>query len=217
MKEILNDPTFLKIRKVFSVLVPLFFMIYNGFIGFKLGLIYNISISIYYLLLMSVKSLLLISDNAFKLDDGKNRKKIYIISFIILLLINLALIAPSILLIKNQKNVNITSVISIIMATYTFYSVGLSIYNLIKYKNSENLLYKQLKLVVFMNAIVSMMTLQNTLINVNGEMDQSMKTLSSITTFFFIGMLIFLTIFTFCKNLRKSNSTNPNISKENHL
>lgn len=116
-------------------------------------------------------------------------------------MINLALIVPGFLLVTNKKNVVADQLTSITMATYSFYNITVSIINL--RKTNSNLLGKQLKLVLFINAIVSMMVLENTLINVNGSYSNDMFILSLITTFFFIGMILFLTIFSFIRNMKR--------------
>lgn len=206
MKELFNSPTFLKLRNAIGVLIPLSFAIYNGVLGFLHNTIWNISIFGYYLLLFFIKLLLTVSDSVIDPDKALQRRKIYIASFVILLIINLALVAPGVFLIRNQKIVKADLIISIIMAVYAFYSVSISIYNLVKANKTDNLLNKQLTLVSFVNAIVSLIVLQNTLINVNGGMDEEMKTLSSVTTFTFIAFLIFITVFSFVKNMKKEQS-----------
>ncbi len=206
MKEVFHSPAFIKLRKAIGVLIPLAFAVYNGVLGFLHSTIWNISIFGYYLLLFFIKLLLTVSDSVIGPDKALQRRKIYIVSFVILLIINLALVAPGVFLIRNQKIVKADLIISIVMAVYAFYSVSISIYNLVKVNKTDNLLNKQLTLVSFVNAIVSIIVLQNTLINVNGGMDEEMKTLSSVTTFTFIAILIFITIFSFVKNMKKEQS-----------
>ncbi len=206
MKKFFNSPTVLKLRKAIGVLIPLAFAIYNGVLGFIDNTIWNISIFGYYLLLFLIKLLLTVSDSVIGSDKTLQRKKIYIASFVILLIINLALVAPGVFLVRNQKIVKADLIISITMAIYAFYSVSISIYNLVKANKTDNLLNEQLTLVSFVNAIVSIIILQNTLINVNGGMGEEMKTMSSVTTFTFIAFLIFITIFSFVKNMKKEQS-----------
>ena len=52
-----------------------------------------------------------------------------------------------------------------------------------------------------MDSIVSILTLQNTLILVNGEMD-NMTGLVIITSFILYGFVLFITIFSFCRNIK---------------
>ncbi len=201
MKELLRNPKIIRLKKIVSILITFLFVLYNGFIGFKYFAIWNISIAVYYLLLLFIKTLLILSNKFLNEDDKRRRKGIYVISFLLLLLINLALIGPSILLIKNDKNVLVDQISSIALATYCFYNITMALINL--KKSTMNLLEKQLRLVLFVNAIASMMVLENTLINVNGSYNKDMFILSMITNFFFIALILFLTIFSFVRNVCK--------------
>jgi len=201
MRKILTNPIIIKLKTILSIAITFGFVIYNGYIGFKNGAGWNISIAFYYLLLFLVKTLLILCDKFLSKDNNKKRKTVYIYSFILLLLINLALTFPGFLLVTNNKNVATDQITSIAMATYSFYNIIVSMINL--KKSTTNLLKKQLKLVLFINAIVSIMLLENTLINVNGSFNDNMFILSLITTSFFICLILFLTIFSFVKNICK--------------
>lgn len=204
LKKLNENLKFIKLKEIISILIPLGFSIFNGILGLIKKSIWNGSIFFYYLLLLIVRFILVISNDHINENNINKRKIIYTISFVILLLINLSLIIPSILLINNQKEVNVGLIVSIAMATYSFYSISISIYNIKKYKNDKNLLLKQLKLVSFINAIVSIMVLQNTLIVVNGGYDDSMTILSIYSSIAFIILLAFLTIFSYVKNIKKN-------------
>lgn len=200
MKELFKNQKVIKIKAILSIAITFGFVLYNGFIGFKNGASWNISIAFYYLLLFLIKTLLIVFDKFLDENNKKGRMTVYIYSFILLLLINLALIVPGFLLITNNKNVVVDQITSIAMATYSFYNIAVSIINL--KKQNINLLGKQLRLVLLINAIVSMMVLENTLINVNGLFNKDMFILSFITTFIFIVLILFLTIFSFVRNIR---------------
>lgn len=200
MKELLKNPKVIRIKTILSVIITLGFVVYNWFIGFKKGASWNISIAVYYLLLFLIKVLLIVFDKFLDEDNKKGRVCVYILSFVFLLLINMALIVPTYLLVTNNKSVAADQITSIAMATYTFYNITVTLINL--KKPNTNLLGKQLKLVLFINAIVSMMVLENTLINVNGSYEE-MFALSLITTILFIGLILFLTIFSFVRNIKR--------------
>ncbi len=203
MKEILQSEAILKIKNISAILIPFAFVLYNLIIGLSYQTDWNLTIAWYYFLLLFVKTLLIV--NIYKHKEGKKAEIIvYVISFVLLLLLNLALIGPAILLISNKKAVHATKISSIAMATYAFYNVILAFVNL-KKKGDENLLRKQLKLVTFINAIVSMMVLENTLINVNGSLEGDMYILSFVTTLLFVMVLLFVTIFSFVKNICKKD------------
>lgn len=189
MKELFKNQKVIKIKAILSIAITFGFVLYNGFIGFKNGASWNISIAFYYLLLFLIKTLLIVFDKFLDENNKKGRMTVYIYSFILLLLINLALIVPGFLLMTNNKNVVVDQITSIAMATYSFYNITVSIINL--KKQNTNLLGKQLRLVLLINAIVSMMVLENTLINVNGSFNKDTFILSFITTFIFIVLILF--------------------------
>lgn len=201
MNELLKNQKVIETKAILSILITLGFALYNGFIGLRDGALWNISIAFYYFFIFLIKMILVIFDRLLDYDNRETRKKVYTFSFALLLLINLALIVPGFILVTNKKNVVADQLTSITMATYSFYNITVSIINL--RKSNSNLLGKQLKLVLFINAIVSMMVLENTLINVNGSYSNDMFILSLITTFFFIGTILFLTIFSFIKNMKR--------------
>lgn len=201
MNELLKNQKVIETKAILSILITLGFALYNGFIGLRDGALWNISIAFYYFFIFLIKMILVIFDRLLDYENRKARKKVYTFSFALLLLINLALIVPGFILVTNKKNVVADQLTSITMATYSFYNITVSIINL--RKSNSNLLGKQLKLVLFINAIVSMMVLENTLINVNGSYSNDMFILSLITTFFFIGTILFLTIFSFIKNMKR--------------
>ena len=194
--KIRNSKYYSIIKLIINVLIPFLFASYNAILGFMYNTLWNKSIFIYYVLLVLVRLLLI---SFLKDKNNKLINFIYVISFIILILLNIALIIPSILMIRSLKPINIGSIPSIAMAAYTFYSITISIIEIKKYENDNNILFKQLKLVSLINAIVSILSLQNTLIIVNGEMNSKMITLSSVSTIGLLILILFLCIHSFIR------------------
>ncbi len=207
MKELLAKPAIIKARRIVGVLIPLGFAIYNAVIGFKDEAVFNICIFGYYVFLFLIKCILTIADMRLGEED-KRRKGVYIFSFAMLLFINLILIGPCVLLIQNKRAVHTNLITSIAMAAYAFYNIVNSILKLRKSKKSDNILTRQLNLVCFVNAVVSIIVLQNTLINVNGALEGSMVILSIVSSFAFIALLLFMTIYSFVKNTKRKPEEN---------
>ena len=86
------------------------------------------------------------------------------------------MIAPLALMVKQDKPVHMTMIPAIAMATYTTLKITLASVNLKKKKRSENPLVHFLRSINFIDALMSVAALQNTLIMVNstGEKDVSM-------------------------------------------
>ncbi len=188
---------------VFSLTASSFFAIYNLVVGVIFGLIWNISISFYYLLLMIVKTVIVYSERKWK-EYSKNellekRIKLFQIENVFLLLIDLALLAPVLLLIFQQKqNVDVGMIPTIALAAFTTYKIIIASINYTKAKKGDNLTVQGLRIISLKEAIVSIITLQNTMIYVFGEGGE-MQTLAAWTS---MGMLASLLAISICQFIK---------------
>ncbi len=188
-----------------SVCFALFFCIYNGVVGFYKNIIWNIAIFTYYLLLLTIRMILYVREKKSKKEDEKDIKRdkqIYISTSVIMFIMNLAMILPAILLINHQKEVNLSLISAIAVAAYTTYKVTLAIIKFCKVQKQQNLIYKQVRMVNLFDAVMSILTLQNTLtIVVSNGNDGDMYTLSIITTIVMLLAVAIISIYTLKKNL----------------
>jgi len=171
-----------------SFFVTALFALYNGFLGIYHSSVWNGSICVYYLLLLALRGMILRAEKrASALDSAQRapiRRRAFIFSSVVLLFLNLALIAPVTLLVKLQKPVNMTLIPAIAAAAYTTFKIVMASVNVKRSRRSENVLVKELRTINFIDALVSILTLQNTLITVNSGPDgggSSMLVLSAIT------------------------------------
>ena len=188
-----------------SVCFALFFCIYNGVLGFYKNVIWNIAIFTYYLLLLTIRMILYVREKKSKKEDEKDIKRdkqIYISTSVIMFIMNLAMILPAILLINHQKKVNLSLISAIAVAAYTTYKVTLAIIKFCKVQKQQNLIYKQVRMVNLFDAVMSILTLQNTLTIVfsNGN-NGDMYTLSIVTTIVMLLAVAIISIYTLKKNL----------------
>lgn len=188
-----------------SVCFALFFCIYNGVLGFYKNVIWNIAIFTYYLLLLTIRMILYVREKKSKKEDEKDIKRdkqIYISTSVIMFIMNLAMILPASLLINHQKEVNLSLISAIAVAAYTTYKVTLAIIKFCKVQKQQNLIYKQVRMVNLFDAVMSILTLQNTLTIVASDgNDSDMYTLSIITTIAMLLTISIISIYTFKKNL----------------
>lgn len=188
-----------------SVCFALFFCIYNGVLGFYKNVIWNIAIFTYYLLLLTIRMILYVREKKSKTEDEKDirrDKQIYISTSVIMFIMNLAMILPAILLINHQKEVNLSLISAIAVAAYTTYKVSLAIIKFCKVQKEQNLIYKQVRMVNLFDAVMSILTLQNTLtIVVSNGNDRDMYTLSIVTTIVMLLAVAIISIYTFKKNI----------------
>ena len=204
IKDVFNDYYKLTIiTAVISMITALLFALFNGLIGIISDAPWNLYISIYYLLLIIVRmETLIFEKKAYKDNNNEIRKKAYIASFCILMVLNIALIGPIVLMIKNLRPGNIGMILSIAMAAYSFTSITIAIINAKKSIKHDNLLVKQNRIIDLISALVSILILQHTLIVVNGDYTQDLVIMSVFTSAAIWAFIVFITIFSFVKNIK---------------
>ena len=144
----------------------------------------------------------------FGISHKKTRDKellVVYITFIMLILMTIAMIAPAVLLILDKKSYNWGLIPSIALAAYTTYSVTMSIINMRKAKNNDSPVIKQIRLVNIVNALMSVLVLQNTLILANGGYTEDMRKLSVATSVGIIALIIFIEIYQFILTIKKQD------------
>ncbi len=189
---------------ILSLVINLGFIAYNSYLGIVFKDAFAIGISIYYLFLFVIRfATLMIERNMShkeKEEQIKIRVKNYKISSIFIFIIDLCLIAPIILMVTQPNDVKFGLIPAIAMATYCVYKIVIAIINYNRSKKTKNPTQILLKEMNIIGAIVSILTLQHTLIMVNGGMNEDMRTLSLITSIGFILLIIAFSIISFVKN-----------------
>ena len=178
-----------------SVIVTICFTVYNGILGFLFDSIWHICIFVYYVFLLLIKGLLVFGITNKKAKT--NQLRIVYTTFIILIVMTIAMIAPAFLLVLDKRTYNLGLIPSIASAAYTTYSITMSIVNMKKAKNSDGPIIKQIRLVNIVNTLMSILVLQNTLILANGGYTDDMKKLSVASSVGIIVLIIFIEIYQF--------------------
>ncbi len=197
---------------VISFSVTILFAFYNGFLGIRLLSIWHGGICVFYLLLAAIRGIILLTEKHNKTRDDKQksecRQRTFIVSAILLLLLNLALILPISLMVVMEKPVNMGLIPAIAMATYTTYKLTMASVHIHKQKrsNHNNVLVAELRTVNFIDALVSILTLQNTLIMVNQSKSNGndMLILSAISSAVIYAVILFITVRLLIKGLKKN-------------
>ena len=182
------------INSLGSMLVSGVFGLYNGFLGIRHASPWHSSIFIYYLLLTVIRFILINSER----KAGKGEKavdsghvRLHLFSSVLLLVQTVSLILPIRMMTVFDKPVKIGLIPSIAMAAYTTYKISMASVNFRRKNASENRSVKILRSINFMDALLSVITLQNTLIMVKNEgSPQSMLPLTAATSgLIWIGMM----------------------------
>lgn len=187
---------------ILSFAVTLAFAFYNGFWGIYLLSVWHGSICGFYLLLVAIRGMILMTEkkNETRSESEREycRKRIFNISAIMLLVLNLALIVPISLMAMFEKPVNMGLIPAIAMAAYTTYKLTMASIHIRKqkYDSHNNILVTELRTINFIDALVSILTLQNTLIMVNqakSDID-NMLVLSAVSSAVIYIVIVFMTI-----------------------
>ncbi len=173
-----------------SLGITVLFAVYNGYLGIASLSLWHGSIAIYYILLAVIRGIILLSER-----KSKARLRTFRISSCFLLLLNIALICPIALMVMFEKPVTMSMIPAIAMAAYTTYKIVMASVNFgsKKKRRSGNILISELRAISLIDAIVSVLSLQNTLIMVNGGAE-SMLTLSAITSGAMYALVLVITI-----------------------
>ncbi len=196
---------------VLSFSVTILFALYNGFLGVCLLSIWHGGICVFYLLLAAIRGIILLTEknNRTRSEKQKSecRQRTFMISAAMLLLLNLSLILPISLMVVMKKPVNMRLIPAITMAAYTTYKLTMASIHIHKQKrsNRNNILVTELRIINFIDALVSILTLQNTLIMVNQTKsnDNDMLTLSAISSAVIYIVIIFITVNLLIKGLKR--------------
>ena len=154
-----------------SLAVTGIFALYNGFLGICHSSVWHGCICAYYIFLVLLRGLIIrAATSEFPRREQRNKNACLTVS-VLLLILNLVLIQPLSIMVRQQRPVSLTLIPAIAMAAYTTYKVTMASVNLRRRKRSSNRFVHLLRTISFIDALVSVLTLQNTLIMVksNGE------------------------------------------------
>lgn len=167
-----------------STLITAAFAVFNGATGIFYRAPWQLSISVYYLLLAVLRGYIVWSERrAHVTQNGNLRVKAHRVASVLLIVLSLLLAVPVTLLVFFRKPVQMNMIIAITLAAYTTYKIILASVNLSRKRNADSVLVKKLRDINFIDALVSVLVLQSTLIVVqNGADDADMILLTRITS-----------------------------------
>ena len=161
-----------------SALVGLGFTVFNVVLGIIYKSVWNISISVYYVLLAIVRGIVVHSQRKVNVADNQKKqeqyKRIYFKTHILMIFMDMCLIAPITYMVIGERSYEYGLIPAIAMAAYTTYRITMGIINLGKSRKQENILIRELRTVNLQDSLVAVLTLQNALIIANGSDMQSM-------------------------------------------
>ena len=161
------------------------FAVYNGYLGIAQASPWHGGICVYYLLLHLLRLIVIRAERVSRGSTGADSRKKRAVRAAswLLVALNLCLIGPFYLMVSQRRPVTLTLIPAIAMAAYTTYKVTMAAVNLKRKGRSDNRSVRFLRTLNFIDALLSIVTLQNTLIMVNNaDGGRSMLPLTATTS-----------------------------------
>lgn len=192
-------------NSMLSAAITVLFALYNSFLGTRYGIVWNGCISIYYYVLTILRGFISVGAVKYDKKDVKSRRNIYLISSYILVALSMSLVVPITLMVLNVKRVSMTMIPAISMATYTTYKVVMASLNMKRARNSMDSLVKLLRNINFIDAVISILTLQNTLLVVKASADRlDMMVLAAISSAVGLCVIVSMTVWNIVQGRKQS-------------
>lgn len=215
LNKVFNDSYFRTIfATIFSFILGIGFVGYNAFAGIYYQSIWNGTISVYYAFLVCFRIIFLSSEfsinkNIDLTDQQKDlkRAKMFKLEGILLICVNIALLVPVTLLAMSKKDVDLPMQVAIANACFTFYKMIVCVYGFVKSRKNDNLAVKGIKNLNLTSGLVSLLTLENTMIITFSEsVEYSMKMLIIISAFVVVLFNFWIAIATFLKGRKQTKA-----------
>ena len=176
----LNDLNFrTEISLYFGLFINLLYIGMNIFSGIRYRAVWFISLAFYYILLAVMRYMLLRKRKSE--HNLCNEWKRYRMCGIILLIMNQALAAIVIIIVKQNKGFNYSGLLIYAMAMYSFYSVITAIADIVKFRKHGSPIISAAKAIKFVAALVSMLSLTTAMITQFGNDDENFRKLMTGT------------------------------------
>lgn len=189
--------------------VTVLFALYHGFLGIWLPSVWYGAICVVYLLLAAIRGMILWTEKKIRTrENGQRaacRRRTFVISAALLMVLNLSLALPISWMVRMKKPVNMGLIPAIAMAAYTTYKITMASVHFRRRKKFQNVLMAELRTIGFIDALISILTLQNTLIMVNQEKADAhnMLIVSAISGAVIYVVINGITVHMLAKELRK--------------
>lgn len=200
---------------LFGAVFTLIFAIFNGIFGILIKSLWFGAFAGYYLVLSFQRISVLISyeyigkkyaDNAQKTNRAK--QKIYLANGAVFIPLTIALTVIVPMLVNSARPAAYGEIAAITTATYAFYKITAAAINLRKAAKTKDAVAQTLRNIGFVDALTSIMLLENTLISTFGELDSGMKSIIALSGLFVCAFNIALGSFmviTAAKRLRQND------------
>lgn len=181
----------------FSVITALGFCVYNAVLGLSKSYSFAICMAIYYFLLTAIRIGIaagaIITRKSGE-ESAEKTEKLCVCSSCLLIALNIALIAPIIMLVRQERKFSLGIIPAITTAAYCTYKTTAAIVRYVR-KGERSPLDRTRNSVALVDAATSVLILQNTLIMATGSGGSGdMHTLTIYTSFFIYAFIVFASV-----------------------
>lgn len=176
-----------------GMIVNFLYVVFRMVVGISYASVWFISMAAYYLVLGIIRMSLIIS---YRHRDMKSEWRCYRRTGWMLFLLNIPMGGMIIQMVLNDSGYSYPGYIIYLSAMYTFYTMILSLVNLIKFRKSGSPILSAAKILNFVAAMMSILGLQSAMIlqfSSHGEAYSRM--MNSITGGFVYGTVIFIAVY----------------------
>ncbi len=176
---------------IISIFTALLFAVFNLVTGIIKGYVFGTSIAGYYFIVFFVRLYLFIIER----KQITSQKHLVAISSL-MLTFDILLAVPIALMVFQMRTYSLGMIIAIAIASYATYKISSAIYNHAKTRKSDDKLAHIHTSINLIDALVSILLLQNTLIVANAEQyTQTLHVMTMITSGAIYLVIIMLSIF----------------------
>ena len=181
----------------FSVVAALGFCVYNAVLGLSKSYSFAICMAIYYFLLTAIRIGIaagaIITRKSGE-ESAEKTEKLCVCSSCLLIALNIALIAPIIMLVRQERKFSLGIIPAITTAAYCTYKTTAAIVRYVR-KGERSPLDRTRNSVALVDAATSVLILQNTLIMATGSGGSGdMHMLTIYTSFFIYAFIVFASV-----------------------
>ena len=181
----------------FSVVAALGFCVYYAVLGISKSYSFAICMAIYYFLLTAIRIGIaagaIITRKSGE-ESAEKTEKLCVCSSCLLIALNIALIAPIIMLVRQERKFSLGIIPAITTAAYCTYKTTAAIVRYVR-KGEHSPLDRTRNSVALVDAATSVLILQNTLIMATGSGGSGdMHTLTIYTSFFIYAFIVFASV-----------------------
>lgn len=185
---------------IISISAALLFAVFNLVTGIINNYLFGTSIAGYYFIVFFVRLYLFIIER----KQSPSHKHLVAISSL-MLTFDVLLIVPIALMVYQMRTYGLGMIIAIAIASYATYKISSAIYNYCKNRQNNDKCARIHTSINLIDALVSILLLQNTLIVANAEQyTQSMHLLTMITSGVIYLVIVILSILNLIHTLKKT-------------